>query len=237
MVKAEECVGCGVCVARCKEGALMLDRDRVHVDSRKMHPLWWMHRTLPCGQLRRHHLRFLRSPFRHKMEGERRRRSSFAPRFSARSRYRRRCCLGCWYCCWCWGCWVGAAVAEALALGAGWVFMPSIPRPSSMYLLLAPVTMSRILMVPSSSGSMRASPDDPGPLADGLLVTISAAFWASPTVMSGPPTTRISAPLASFRSTSPSIGEVSASCTAALTRSSNRCWPRRYRRRPRRPRS
>ena len=28
------------------------------------------------------------------------------------------------------------------------------------------------------------------------LLTISAAFWASPTVMSGPPTTRIKAPLA-----------------------------------------
>ncbi len=32
VVKAEECVGCGVCVARCKEGALMLDRDRVEIE-------------------------------------------------------------------------------------------------------------------------------------------------------------------------------------------------------------
>jgi phosphoadenosine phosphosulfate reductase len=31
VVKAEECVGCGVCIARCKEGALLLEQDRVHV--------------------------------------------------------------------------------------------------------------------------------------------------------------------------------------------------------------
>jgi phosphoadenosine phosphosulfate reductase len=38
VVKAEECVGCGVCVARCKEGALMLDRDRVEIEvSRCVH--------------------------------------------------------------------------------------------------------------------------------------------------------------------------------------------------------
>jgi len=31
VVKAEECVGCGVCVARCNEGALTLKQGRVHV--------------------------------------------------------------------------------------------------------------------------------------------------------------------------------------------------------------
>ena len=31
VVKAEECVGCGVCVARCKEGALLLEQNKVHV--------------------------------------------------------------------------------------------------------------------------------------------------------------------------------------------------------------
>ncbi|QLH75476.1 MAG: phosphoadenosine phosphosulfate reductase family protein [Methanomassiliicoccales archaeon] len=32
VVKAEECVGCGVCVARCKEGALVLVQDRISID-------------------------------------------------------------------------------------------------------------------------------------------------------------------------------------------------------------
>ncbi len=31
MVKAEECVGCGVCIARCNEGALTLEQGRIHV--------------------------------------------------------------------------------------------------------------------------------------------------------------------------------------------------------------
>jgi phosphoadenosine phosphosulfate reductase len=35
VVKAEECVGCGVCIARCKEGALRLEQDRVLVISLK----------------------------------------------------------------------------------------------------------------------------------------------------------------------------------------------------------
>ena len=41
VVKAEECVGCGVCVARCKEGALMLDRGRITVD---------MGKCIHCGE-------------------------------------------------------------------------------------------------------------------------------------------------------------------------------------------
>jgi phosphoadenosine phosphosulfate reductase len=32
VVKAEECVGCGVCTGRCIEGALSLEQGRVHVD-------------------------------------------------------------------------------------------------------------------------------------------------------------------------------------------------------------
>lgn len=32
-VKAEECVGCGVCAARCKEGALRLERGKVWIDA------------------------------------------------------------------------------------------------------------------------------------------------------------------------------------------------------------
>jgi phosphoadenosine phosphosulfate reductase len=32
VVKAEECVGCGVCVARCKEGALVMIQDKVAID-------------------------------------------------------------------------------------------------------------------------------------------------------------------------------------------------------------
>jgi phosphoadenosine phosphosulfate reductase len=35
VVKAEECVGCGVCIARCHEGALEMERDRVHVVAAK----------------------------------------------------------------------------------------------------------------------------------------------------------------------------------------------------------
>ena len=35
VVKAEECVGCGVCIARCIEGALTLKQDKVHVDTGK----------------------------------------------------------------------------------------------------------------------------------------------------------------------------------------------------------
>ncbi|MDD1743964.1 MAG: phosphoadenosine phosphosulfate reductase family protein [Methanomassiliicoccales archaeon] len=31
MVKAEECVGCGVCIARCNEGALMLEQGRIRI--------------------------------------------------------------------------------------------------------------------------------------------------------------------------------------------------------------
>ena len=31
VVKAEECVGCGVCIARCIEGALTLEQDKVHL--------------------------------------------------------------------------------------------------------------------------------------------------------------------------------------------------------------
>lgn len=33
VVKAEECVGCGVCIARCKEGALVLMRGKVRVEA------------------------------------------------------------------------------------------------------------------------------------------------------------------------------------------------------------
>ncbi|HRR66405.1 MAG TPA: hypothetical protein P5063_02030, partial [Methanomassiliicoccales archaeon] len=33
VVKAEECVGCGVCIARCKEGALLLMRGKVRVEA------------------------------------------------------------------------------------------------------------------------------------------------------------------------------------------------------------
>lgn len=33
VVKAEECVGCGVCIARCKEGALVLTQGRIFVDT------------------------------------------------------------------------------------------------------------------------------------------------------------------------------------------------------------
>ncbi|NLK24967.1 MAG: phosphoadenosine phosphosulfate reductase family protein [Euryarchaeota archaeon] len=32
-VKAEECVGCGVCIARCVEGALRLERDKAYIDA------------------------------------------------------------------------------------------------------------------------------------------------------------------------------------------------------------
>ena len=32
VVKAEECVGCGVCIARCNEGALMLEQGRIRLD-------------------------------------------------------------------------------------------------------------------------------------------------------------------------------------------------------------
>lgn len=35
VVKAEECVGCGVCIARCREGALGMDQDRVRLDATK----------------------------------------------------------------------------------------------------------------------------------------------------------------------------------------------------------
>jgi phosphoadenosine phosphosulfate reductase len=35
VVKAEECVGCGVCIARCHEGALRMERDRVLVETTK----------------------------------------------------------------------------------------------------------------------------------------------------------------------------------------------------------
>jgi phosphoadenosine phosphosulfate reductase len=35
VVKAEECVGCGVCIARCREGALEMDQDRVRLDDTK----------------------------------------------------------------------------------------------------------------------------------------------------------------------------------------------------------
>ncbi|MCG7840648.1 MAG: phosphoadenosine phosphosulfate reductase family protein [Methanomassiliicoccales archaeon] len=33
VVKAEECVGCGVCIARCKEGALVLTQGRIRVEA------------------------------------------------------------------------------------------------------------------------------------------------------------------------------------------------------------
>jgi len=35
VVKAEECVGCGVCIARCDEGALTLNEDRLHIAAEK----------------------------------------------------------------------------------------------------------------------------------------------------------------------------------------------------------
>jgi phosphoadenosine phosphosulfate reductase len=35
VVKAEECVGCGVCIARCHEGALTLERNKVLVVTAK----------------------------------------------------------------------------------------------------------------------------------------------------------------------------------------------------------
>ncbi|MDD1746247.1 MAG: phosphoadenosine phosphosulfate reductase family protein [Methanomassiliicoccales archaeon] len=35
VVKAEECVGCGVCIARCHEGALIMEQDRVLVETAK----------------------------------------------------------------------------------------------------------------------------------------------------------------------------------------------------------
>ena len=35
VVKAEECVGCGVCIARCLEGALIMERDMVLVETTK----------------------------------------------------------------------------------------------------------------------------------------------------------------------------------------------------------
>ncbi len=35
VVKAEECVGCGVCIARCKEGALLLTQGRVRVNAER----------------------------------------------------------------------------------------------------------------------------------------------------------------------------------------------------------
>jgi phosphoadenosine phosphosulfate reductase len=35
VVKAMECVGCGVCVARCDQGALMLQKDRIRVITTK----------------------------------------------------------------------------------------------------------------------------------------------------------------------------------------------------------
>ncbi len=41
VVKAEECVGCGVCIARCKEGALLLTQGRVRVDA---------DRCIHCGE-------------------------------------------------------------------------------------------------------------------------------------------------------------------------------------------
>ena len=53
-----------------------------------------------------------------------------------------------------------------------------------------------------------------------LSVTTSAAFWASETVMSGPPTTLIRAPFASARLISPSKGEFRASSIAFSMRSS-----------------
>jgi phosphoadenosine phosphosulfate reductase len=40
MVKAEECVGCGVCIARCNEGALTLEQGRIRV---------FMERCVHCG--------------------------------------------------------------------------------------------------------------------------------------------------------------------------------------------
>ena len=75
-------------------------------------------------------------------------------------------------------------------------------------------------MVLSSSGSM-VHPQMI--LAPGLtlLVTISAALCASSTVMSGPPTTRTMAPLASLQVHLAQQGEFRASCTAASTRSSS----------------
>jgi phosphoadenosine phosphosulfate reductase len=41
VVKAEECVGCGVCIARCKEGALLLTQGRIRVDA---------NRCIHCGR-------------------------------------------------------------------------------------------------------------------------------------------------------------------------------------------
>jgi len=41
VVKAEECVGCGVCIARCKEGALLLRHGRVRVSAE---------RCIHCGE-------------------------------------------------------------------------------------------------------------------------------------------------------------------------------------------
>ena len=40
MVKAEECVGCGVCIARCNEGALTLEQGRIQV---------FVERCVHCG--------------------------------------------------------------------------------------------------------------------------------------------------------------------------------------------
>ncbi len=37
VVKAEECVGCGVCIARCSEGALILRQERIQIDERCVH--------------------------------------------------------------------------------------------------------------------------------------------------------------------------------------------------------
>ena len=41
MVKAEECVGCGVCIARCNEGALTLEQGRIHL---------FVERCVHCGE-------------------------------------------------------------------------------------------------------------------------------------------------------------------------------------------
>jgi phosphoadenosine phosphosulfate reductase len=35
MVKAEECVGCGVCIARCNEGALTLEQGRIQISGER----------------------------------------------------------------------------------------------------------------------------------------------------------------------------------------------------------
>ncbi len=37
VVKAEECVGCGVCIARCSEGALNIEQDKIHVSETCIH--------------------------------------------------------------------------------------------------------------------------------------------------------------------------------------------------------